>query len=513
MKFADFFLPLAFALGLTVLVHQFFFNKSVPESGEATSGQEFLAPTAPVSTKPLNLEVDFLDKPAGQDYKTIKTEVKTSYATFELTSEGATIENLTFVHKAGSEEIAMQTVSPFTEIDRERQFLLVALNEKTPYYYNFVKKEEGSDFVTVEYSVETEAVKIDKIFKIYNNICKIDLELNVQPKSGNVVQPRLLFPTPYLKNLGENDVISGIVYTEKNSIKKTPVADLGTKYWVKPSLIGAEDKYFIHAIVQDSNNFAQRAYYKFLSKDKSLVIVEASEIKELTKYNLSFYVGPKEVQAMASVDSRLESTLDYGIFNPASKFLLASLKFLYKYVHNYGLAIIILTLLMKLLMVPLTINGNKAMARQKETQKKLQYLEQKYKNDKEQLAIEKSELIKKQGIPDMLGCLPMLLQIPIFVSLSRVLSSSIELYQAPFFGWITDLSQKDMVFLPVLVGIAMILQGFTTASDARQRLTQVLMALIIAAFTSNLSAGLTLFICVSTWAAVLQTKAQEMLKI
>ncbi len=513
MKFADFLLPLAFALGLTVLINQFFFNKPAPDYGEATSGQEFVAPATPISTKPLNLEVDFSDAKPSQNYEAVKTSVKTAYGVIEFTSAGATVENLTFARKSGTEEIAMQTIAPFNDIDRERQAFLVAFNEKTPYYYNFVKREDSSEFVTLEYFAETDLVRVNKVFKIYNNICKIDLDLNIQPKSGNVIQPRLLFPAPYLENLADKDTVAGIVYSEKNSIKKTSVADLGTKYWVKPSLIGAEDKYFIHALVADSGNFVGRAYYKSIGSNKSLVILESPEVSTAVSYSMSFYVGPKEINSMAAVDARLESTLDYGIFNPISKFLLISLKYLYKYVHNYGLAIIILTLLMKLLMVPLTLNGNKAMARQKETQKKLAYLEQKYKHDKEQLAAEKADLIRKQGIPDMLGCLPMLLQIPIFVSLSRVLSGSIELYQAPFFGWITDLSQSDVIFLPVLVGLAMIVQGFTTATDARQRLTQVLMALIIAAFTSNLSAGLTIFICVSTWAAVLQTKVQEMLKI
>jgi YidC/Oxa1 family membrane protein insertase len=207
---------------------------------------------------------------------------------------------------------------------------------------------------------------------------------------------------------------------------------------------------------------------------------------------------------MTPVDERLEKTLDYySWFAPLAHLLLRLLRWLYTYLHNYGLAIIVLTVLMKLLLLPFTIRGERGMKQRNEMQKKLTYIQQRYKDDPEVLARERAELIRKYGVPGFGGCIPLLLQIPIFFALSRVLSSALELYQAPMF-WISDLSTKDPYYiLPVLVCLTMLLQALT--ADAQHRMSMIAMAFIFGAFASSFSAGLALYICVSTILGVLQT--------
>ena len=142
----------------------------------------------------------------------------------------------------------------------------------------------------------------------------------------------------------------------------------------------------------------------------------------------------------------------------------------------------------------------------------MQYIEHRYKNDPEALAREKAEAIKKYGIPEMAGCLPLLMQIPMFIGLNRALSSSFELYQAPFFGWITDLSVKDPYYvLPLLGALGMVIRT-ASAGDPRQRVQAMLIAIIVAAVTSSFAAGLTLYICVSTWIGLLQMYLQKAMK-
>lgn len=146
-------------------------------------------------------------------------------------------------------------------------------------------------------------------------------------------------------------------------------------------------------------------------------------------------------------------------------------------------------------------------------QRKLQYLEQRYKNEPQVLARERAELMRKQGLPGMLGCLPVLLQIPVFFGLQQVLSHAIELYRAPFFGWIHDLSQPDPYYiLPALTGVGIAAQT-SQGGDPRQRVANILLAIIFAAITANLSAGLSLFICVSTLLGLAQTYIQKALKL
>ncbi len=213
------------------------------------------------------------------------------------------------------------------------------------------------------------------------------------------------------------------------------------------------------------------------------------------------------------VDQRLEQTLEYyGWFSPIAKLLLTVLKWLYKHVGNYGLAIILLTVIIKLLFLPLTMRSEKGMKQQKELQKKLSYIQQKYKQDPDRLSREKAELIRTHGMPGIAGCLlPMVLQIPIFFALSRVLSSSIELYQAPML-WIPDLSARDPYYIfPILVVIAMFAQA--AHQDPQQRSSTIAIAFVFGAITASLSAGLALYISVGTLLSVLQTKVMKYFKM
>ena len=145
--------------------------------------------------------------------------------------------------------------------------------------------------------------------------------------------------------------------------------------------------------------------------------------------------------------------------------------------------------------------------KQQEFSKKLQYIQQKYKHDPETLNKERAELIRTHGIPSMSGCLPLLLLIPIGVALYRVLGTSIDLYQASFL-WIPDLSTKDPYYiLPILTGFSVFLSS--PSSDPRQRISILVMALFIAALTSNVAAGLVLYIVVTTFFSVIQNWIQK----
>jgi len=142
---------------------------------------------------------------------------------------------------------------------------------------------------------------------------------------------------------------------------------------------------------------------------------------------------------------------------------------------------------------------------------KLKYIKERYKEDPQRLAEEQAALMRTQGLSTLAGCLPLLLQFPIFIILQRVLSSSIELYKAPFFGWITDLSAVDPWYiLPILTTLAMLLS--MTATDARQRLFSVAMAVVFGAISTTFSAGLVLYIFVSTAFGVVQSFIQRKLR-
>jgi YidC/Oxa1 family membrane protein insertase len=243
-------------------------------------------------------------------------------------------------------------------------------------------------------------------------------------------------------------------------------------------------------------------------------VLEGPAVTEKTSWKLSFYFGPKELDAINAVDNRLEKTLDYsGMLASLAKLMLRILNWLYKYLYNYGLAIIALTLLIQILLLPISLRNSeeKFKKQQLEYQRELAFIEQRFAGNPERLLAERTALIKKNGLPGF-GCLlPLLIQLPIFFALSRVLSSSFELYQAPML-WIPDLSLRDPYYiLPVLIVFVMLLQDMS--GDPQQRMSKIVMAFVFGALTATFSAGLALYIFMSRLFSVIQAKLMKAFKL
>ena len=321
-----------------------------------------------------------------------------------------------------------------------------------------------------------------------------------------------MFNSPSVPTL-KDDIIQGIV-DETNLVKKSVGIAKEGRYWSQPALFGSEDKYFVHAMAVDHDQFVQRGYYKVNDTGTSIVsILETPKVESDSSWTLTFYFGPKKVELMKSVNPKLGGSLEFGWWEFLCLPLLKLLNWLCNYVKNYGIAIILLTLLIKLLILPFTIRSQRGIQKmtksQKELQQKMQHLEQKYRNDPERLREEKAELVKKHGLQGMGGCLTMLLIQPlVFFPLQRVLANAIELYKAPFL-WIPNLSMPDPYYiLPILVGIGMV--WMTTSSSGQKKslpsskISGYLMPLVFAAVTVSFSAGLSLYIAVSTLLSALQ---------
>jgi YidC/Oxa1 family membrane protein insertase len=503
MSIKDLLLPLGLAL-LTVWGINYFWgprSTSAGDQAQVVSGQIFVAPKERQEFAPLNKEIDFID--VRRPGEPTITEIETKGALYQFSTEGATLERLEFRRQRGD---VLTTIFPLGEHERERRCFLIAFQEKSPFFYTLQAHNTTALRHELIYQAETDQAFVQKKYTLYDATYKIDLEVTVKPKN-TAITTRIFYPAPVVPDIAKYDVISGIYNNQKGSVEKTARASLNLQQgWFSPTLFGIEDRYFTHAMVADPNNFARRAYYTTAEQTGLTAILEAAPVTVDTTWKVSFYCGPKEQESFAVVDPRLEQTLDYaGIFlGPISRVLLYILKLLYSLVNNYGIAIILLTLLIKLLLLPFTFKSDEGMKKRLEFDKKLKYLQQKYKDDPDMLARERAELVKKHGMPGLASCLPLLLQLPIFIALSRVLSGSIELYRAPFGGWIKDLSMPDQYYvLPVLLALSMILQALT--ADKSQRWSLLAMALIFGAITANMAAGLTLYILMNALLSVLQT--------
>jgi YidC/Oxa1 family membrane protein insertase len=223
------------------------------------------------------------------------------------------------------------------------------------------------------------------------------------------------------------------------------------------------------------------------------------------------YAGPKSYNTLSTIDARLANVIDYGMFAIIARPLLLLMRFLFSVFGNWGVAIIVLTILVRLVVLPFNIFSTKSMKAMQRIQPEMNRIKERYKDkpadQKIQMNQEIMALMKQNKANPIGGCLPMLLQLPVFFALYQVLGQSIELYRAPFMLWIQDLSAKDPFFvLPALMGITMFVQQRITPSamDPQQAKVMMWMPVIFTVFMVSLPSGLTLYIFVSTLFAIIQ---------
>lgn len=209
------------------------------------------------------------------------------------------------------------------------------------------------------------------------------------------------------------------------------------------------------------------------------------------------YVGPKEQNRMAETAPSFDLAVDYGFFTFLSKPLFWVMDWLHGLVGNWGVSIILLTLLVRLAMYKLSEAQYRSAAKMKKLQPKILALQERYADDRQQLAIKQMELFKQEKANPMSGCLPVLLQIPVFIALYWVIFESVELRQAPFILWIKDLTAPDPYFvLPILNGIVMFVTtklSPTPVSDPVQKMVFQILPVVFAVLFALFPAGLVLY--------------------
>ena len=275
--------------------------------------------------------------------------------------------------------------------------------------------------------------------------------------------------------------------------------------------VGYQDNYFLEALVPWE---PLKTSLKLESPEKGvlkLTLVNPPlklEPMQKAAFNYKAYLGPKDLNILKPLDSNLDRVVNFGWFDIIGKPLLSFLKFIYKYVHNYGVAIIILTILIKILFWPLTQKSYSSMKSMQKLQPQMAKIREKYKDNKEKLNQEMMALYKSNKVNPFGGCLPMIIQIPVFFALYRVLGGSIAIRHAPFMLWINDLSAPDRLnigfhipytgglpVLTLLMGVSMFIQQkmTPTAGDPTQAKIMLMMPIVFTFMFINFPAGLVLY--------------------
>ncbi len=274
------------------------------------------------------------------------------------------------------------------------------------------------------------------------------------------------------------------------------------------NLLSIGSQYFASAIIDQSDIIPEAKVYNSVAGKYATgeLTYRSNDRKELTLTQILF-AGPKSIDLMASVHPDLAQVINFGWMSFIAKPLLYTMKWFFSQIPNWGVAIILLTLLVRLFVLPFNLMSYKSMRAMQKIQPLMTAVREKYKDDPVRMNQEVMNLMKENKANPFGGCLPMLLQIPIFFALYRVIGSSIELYGSPFMFWIQDLSAHDKFFvLPVLMGITMFLQQKLTPSnmDPMQAKILMYMPLIFTVFMINLPSGLTLYMFVSALFGVIQ---------
>ena len=290
------------------------------------------------------------------------------------------------------------------------------------------------------------------------------------------------------------------IFEEEKSFSKT---------YSKVNMAAISSQYFTLAIHDESDvlpTVKAVAHGKTRDVFVSLSHMVLSRTKDF-KISYTAFSGPKSLGLLSSVHSDMKGLIDFGWFDSLAVYILKLMKLFYKLIGNWGVAIILLTLLVRIVVLPFNLISFRSMKKMQKIQPLLKTIREKHKDDRERMNQETMRVMREAKANPIGGCLPMLLQFPVFIALYQVLGQSIELYQAPFAFWIQDLSLKDPFFiLPVLMGLTMYFQQKMTPStmDPTQQKIMKIMPVLFALFMINLPSGLTLYIFVSSLFAVVQ---------
>jgi len=348
-------------------------------------------------------------------------------------------------------------------------------------------------------------MKVEKIFTFSPDGYNLELEVRVHNLStAPINQKAMLSWHEYVDPAKESDSYShdGPVVLVAKSIEREDVKEIEKEKLYGPNVSwgGFESKYFIAAMVPQNPSLTSLA----VSKDGNNMVSTSLKgqknpipVGQAGLFSYTLFLGPKDYSILKTLRIGLEDAIDFGSWMKwLAMPMLIFLKYINNLVNNYGLAIIILTILIKIIFWPL---GNKSYRSMKEMQKlqpKMQELREKYKDDKQRIGQETMALYKAHKVNPMGGCLPMVIQIPVFFGLYKTLLYAIELRHAPFFWWLQDLSDKDPYYItPIIMGITMFAQQKMSpqAGDPMQQKVMLLMPVIFTVLFLNFPSGLVIY--------------------
>ena len=370
--------------------------------------------------------------------------------------------------------------------------------------------KEGQDQVDVRLSAESGGVRVIKTYTFHRGRYAADVKHEIVNLTDKPLAPSVYFQLTRDGNKPEGEsalyyVYTGpAIYTEQEKFRKIEFSEIEKNKVQLPKAsdngwIGMIQHYFVSAWVPPAG--ALREYYarmvdKNLYSIGSIVAMPTLAPNATATSQSTLYVGPQDQEALAKIAPGLDLVVDYGWLTVLAKPIYLLLSFLHGIVGNWGWAIVLLTVLIKAVFYPLSAASYKSMAKMKEVSPRLMKLREQYGDDKQKMNVAMMELYKTEKINPLGGCLPILVQIPVFIALYWVLLASVEMRNAPWILWVQDLSTPDSwLILPLLMMGTMWIQYKLnpTPPDPVQARVMMLMPLIFGVMFFFFPAGLVLY--------------------
>jgi len=507
------------------------------ESPTATIAPEW-SPSAALNTG------DPVTAPAKQPARWQKTFERERYAV-SLSSEGATLTSWKLkdyhVNRPDGEVPVelLQVVAPYDRVLRT-PFTGLGFGDLGDVEYQV--REESADAVT--FVLEREGAEVIKGYR-FEDPYGLVLSLEVRNTGSRTLSPTftIQWPAAVVADAGPDFQEQSLAALYDGSIEKEMIAGIGTPGFLGglfggdtgPQIFNAQRgdvgtidwagidlKYFISALLPDRPRSAQASFVPLVPGKVGATFVAFERVDippgQMVRRELRGFLGPKEASLLDSAGAELDRSIDrgYAWIAPLVGFFDWMLHACYAVIPNYGVAIIIITVLVRIVTAPIMTRQMRSSERMREMQPQIKEIQEKYADDRQKQSEEMMRVWKETGFNPLSGCLPMILQLPVFIGLFFALQSSIALRQAPFMLWIQDLSVPESLFtipgidlpfrlLPIVMGASMILQQKMTPmtmDPAQARMMTTVMPIMMTVLFYRFPSGLVLYWMVSNFLGI-----------
>ena len=385
-----------------------------------------------------------------------------------------------------------------------------------------------------EFRLVRDGIAVNKAYTFAEDSYAFELRVRVENDSSGSVSPRFGVTWPAAHAEGQDFKEQALAVLHEGSVEADALVSLGVagffgggekekRFSRDVDWAGMRATYFVGAILPDDPVQANARFVATTPGEAGVaqiyfdpVTIPAGQAAERV---FRVYAGPKDPELLEAVGGGLVRSIDLGWFwlAPLTRFFLWLLSVLHTVIPNYGIAIIVLTVLVRAVTTPLTAKQMRSMERMRALSPKLAELKEKFSDDRQKQSEEMMRLYRQEGVNPLGGCLPMLLQLPVFIGLFYALRSSIQLRQAPFVGWINDLSAPETLFiipgtdfpfrlLPLIMGATMYFQQKITPMQqmdpAQQRMMVLMMPIMMTVISWTFPSGLVLYWMVSNVLAI-----------